>query len=198
MSENLDYGYRKPTDGDESSQVWMDIIPDNWERIVGHTHDGLDSPLLTQVTGNVKTVNEITAGKLSLSTASYTSAAATANIGALAVTAGMFGYGTDIANEAQVLSVTGGIATLDSNFTATKSGNGILTFSDYKKIDDSLWEKTVTLGAGVVAREYHPNLYISSTGAYQYAKVEPVMYLESNTVRFQINDDSYDFILSLI
>jgi hypothetical protein len=198
LSEDLNHGYKKPTEGDESNQVWMDIISDDIERFADHSHDGIDSTLLTVVSGDTKYTYNIDAGKVELTTASYTSGAATANIGAAAVTAGMFGYGDDIALEASVLSVTGGIATMSSNFTATKSGNGELTFSDYKKVDNSTWEKTLTLPAGMVSREYFPNLYIDSAGEYQYAKVDPVMYLESNTVRFQVSDDQYDYVLKLI
>jgi hypothetical protein len=43
------YGYKIPDYGDLSkgSTGWMEAQDFNWERISAHTHDGVDSPLLT-------------------------------------------------------------------------------------------------------------------------------------------------------
>ncbi len=45
------YGYKIPDTGDRSkgSNGWMSASDFNWARISGHTHDGIDSPVLTSV-----------------------------------------------------------------------------------------------------------------------------------------------------
>lgn len=45
MSTTTAYGYKVPAAGDLAS-VWMPNEEDNWTRISGHAHDGVDSKLL--------------------------------------------------------------------------------------------------------------------------------------------------------
>lgn len=42
----LSFGYQLPEDGDFGS-VWFDALESNIQRLNGHSHDGLDSPLLS-------------------------------------------------------------------------------------------------------------------------------------------------------
>lgn len=43
--QTLTYGFKKPVDGD-SADTWMTALEDNVTRVDGHSHNGVDSPLL--------------------------------------------------------------------------------------------------------------------------------------------------------
>jgi len=198
MSKDLNYGYKQPTDGDESKNQWMPDIENNWARMVEHRHDGDDSRLLDSININKDTI-QVTSGKLSATGLSYNIGSATADVGSISVTAGMYCYGDDLALRTEVSSVSGSTVNLSSDFTASATGTGALDFSTYKKVDTSLFEKTISLPSGYVAKDYHYKFYISSTGDYQYNSITPtIVDTDTNTMSFQINDDAYDIVVSLM
>lgn len=198
MPKDLNYGYRRPEGGDESLEQWMPILEEFMERIVDHEHDGIDSSILDSVAIK-KTDYEVIAGRIAITDASYTNGSPTADLGVASVTAGMYGYGDDIALESYVISVDGNVVTMNNNFLGSASGDGEIVFSDYKKIDDSMFEKTVSLAGDNVAKNNHYKFYISSTGEYYLRTIYPtVVDTEINTMTFKISDDRFDVAISLI
>lgn len=47
MATVLSYGFIKPDAGDESSIQWMPDQAANWEKVNDHTHDGVNSALVS-------------------------------------------------------------------------------------------------------------------------------------------------------
>lgn len=56
----LTYGMKIPNDGDTSA-TWMPDIEDNFTQLDGHTHDGVDSPILSSASFEVITVTAASA-----------------------------------------------------------------------------------------------------------------------------------------
>lgn len=198
MPIDKNYGYQIPETGDESSEVWMPVIEETLDRLIEHTHDGVNSPVLTGL-DIVKYTQELLTSKEIFTNLTYVSGEDTVDIGPNSIVAGMYGYGDDLPLSTSVLSVTGNNVTLSNSFTASATGTGTLTFSNYEKIQSSLFQRTVTLPVGYISKEYHKKFYITSTGANYYLEVNPdITETSVNTFVMRINDDNYDIMTSLI
>lgn len=60
MATILGYGFVKPDVGDESSTQWMVDHRNNWQKVNDHTHNGVDSALIS-IPSTVKVVQSYAA-----------------------------------------------------------------------------------------------------------------------------------------
>jgi hypothetical protein len=195
VPRDTDYGYQIPTAGDESSTQFMPVIEDFCDRAVHHKHDGNDSTILSGI-NILKTGVDVLASKV-VTTATYSNGTDTAILGVTGIVANTYGYNSDLGYGAYVTGVTGNTVIMSSNFTASATGAAI-TFSNYKKISTSLYERDITLPTGDIAINNNYKFYISSTGSNYLKNIHPTIVDSlSNLVTIQLNDDSLDMKLVL-
>ena len=193
MSENLNYGYKKPEANDESKSQWMPIISDNWDRISDHAHDGDDSALITSSSLS-KYQTEIVSGRLVATGLSYSVGDKQIDLLALGATAGMYVEGDQLNFENYIVGVTGTSITLNQGVTGSASATGEIIVSRYKRTKSSTYEIDLTLPTGYPSNTSYFKFYISNSGdTYEnYETFPTVVYTDLNTVKVQVNKSSYN------
>lgn len=189
ISEDLNYGYKKPTAGDESGEVWMDVISDDIERLSEHAHDGDNSSLITSSSLS-KFETEIVSGRTSCTGLTYTLGDTIVDLGVATATAGMYVEGDQIDFETSILGVTGTEVTLSAGVTGNASATGEIIFSRWNRKDSNVYEYELTLPSGYESRKVNYSFFISNSGdTYENYKTNPdVIVNQVNTVKVQVND----------
>ena len=133
MPINEDYGYQSPEADDESSQQWMPTIEDFMRRMIHHSHDGQDSPVLDSVIIS-RSFQNLVSGRLVYSGLTYTAGDIAITITGNSIATDMFAYGDDTLFSTEVVSVSGDSVVLSQGVTANAVGDGELIFSYWKNI----------------------------------------------------------------
>lgn len=191
MSQDLNYGYKKPVAGDESATQFCDIISNDIERFSEHSHDGEDSAVIPSSSVS-RYGTDLTAQRIQFPSVVITSGDTTVDLLSLGATAGMYVKSQYVPSEVSILSMTGTLVTL--SLAPTGSGTDTLELSTWKRMSSSVFQKEITLPSGYPSNTSMFKFYIITVSSdYYNQEVFPsVIYDDLNTVTVQVNNNDYD------
>lgn len=197
MSEDLNYGYKKPVAGDESSTQFCDDISYDIERLSDHSHDGVDSALIPSSSISRYAV-DITAQRIQFPSVVVTNGDTTLDLLSLGATAGMYVKSQYIPSEVSILSMTGTLVTL--SLAPTGSGTDTVELSTWKRVKSAVFEKEITLPSGYPSVTSIFKFYITTIASvYYYQEIFPsVVYNDLNLITIQVNNNDYDMKMVIV
>ena len=190
--ENLNYGYIKPTAGDESATEFFGYLSDNWERISDHAHNGVDSSLITSSSIS-KYQLSIDAQKLSFTGLNYAASGSTVDLLISGATAGMYVSCDESLFENYVTGVTGTNIGLSTALTGANA-DGTIELSHWNHVSSSVFETIKTLPSGYPSATSLFKFYVNTIGDdYYKQEIYPtIVYSETNEVTMRVNENVYD------